>query len=268
MQKLISFLLASVACLSTEAAQWQQLTPISHMLASNEDENIVIIANLIDGRLDLSLFDKSGRTCGNSASSEPSTAGSYKVNGRNIKFLKACQNGSRTMMADTPEGQEIFEKSIISGPATIELESGTALHFNSENFESVKQAMLAAKYEIHPVIILKTDGSNRPTVFGETNLPEETELSVTVRVPGQYGGMANATVHNHRFKAGPFTVNGGPLPPGEAIIDAQTPLPQGQPDSVRQVIGEYGENLRGPLVYTIPGLSGRMIKAITRATIN
>jgi hypothetical protein len=99
-------------------------------------------------------------------------------------------------------------------------------------------------------------------------MPDGTALSIAVRIPGQYGGLQNAEVKGGQFSSGRFNVDGeGPLPSGEAVVEVVLPLPQLQSEAVRAVIGPNGENMTGPLVYTLPGLTGRMIKASTTIQI-
>lgn len=121
---------------------------------------------------------------------------------------------------------------------------------------------------LEPEVEIQVEGGNYPVVHGTTNLPDGTGLSVTVKVLGRYGSIQNAEVSNGKFSTGTFNVEGsGPVPPGTAIIEVVSVLPSMQPDSVKSVIGQNGESMTGPLIYTLPGIPGRMVKATSTASI-
>lgn len=88
----------------------------------------------------------------------------------------------------------------------------------------------------------------RPAIRGETNLPDGTVLMTSVegKDSGFYG-QDKARVSNGRFSSGPFGPLSG-LAPGEYEADVTMPLPRLQDASVRAVIGERGEKLKGKLV--------------------
>lgn len=97
-------------------------------------------------------------------------------------------------------------------------------------------------------ISVEEDSKLRPKIIGETNLPDNTELSVTVSGKStNFTGQDKASVQAGRFQAGPFGPSNG-LNPGQYTVDVVMPIPPIQPDSVRAVIGQNGENLKGSLV--------------------
>jgi hypothetical protein len=92
--------------------------------------------------------------------------------------------------------------------------------------------------------------TKKALVRGRTNLPEGTELMVSVEEPfaGGFRGQSKCTVGARgTFEAGPFGPDGG-LPQGFLKTEVMMPLPMVQPKSVRTAIGERGENLKGPQV--------------------
>lgn len=119
-----------------------------------------------------------------------------------------------------------------------------------------------------PEVTIQADRGGYPIIYGQTNMPDGTLLTVTLRIPGQYGGMQNVEVVNGRFASTRFSVNGErPLPSGKASVEVSSHLPQLQSQEVRAVIGDRGENLEGPLVYSLPGIGGRMIKTTSTLQI-
>lgn len=145
MRKKVVFLLASTLCLSAQAAQWQQFTPTAYLLVPAEDKKVMALASLRGDTISVSLLDASGTLCGRSETNDFSPAGPYKVNGTSVRFIQICLNGNRAIAPETPQGKEFFTKAITSGPATVELDMGVSLHFNSESFDAAKKAMLETR---------------------------------------------------------------------------------------------------------------------------
>jgi hypothetical protein len=95
---------------------------------------------------------------------------------------------------------------------------------------------------------VEEDSTLRPKIVGKTNLPDKTELLVTVSGKStNFTGQEKTSVHAGRFQAGPFGSSSG-LQPGQYTVDVVVAVPLVQPDSVRAVIGQNGENLKGSLV--------------------
>jgi len=87
------------------------------------------------------------------------------------------------------------------------------------------------------------------TVAAETNLPDGTELGATLRASdGSFTAQDRQTVASGTVTFGPFSMRDEPLPPGHYDVDVTMPIARNQPDAVRAVIGEHGENLRGAAV--------------------
>jgi len=93
-----------------------------------------------------------------------------------------------------------------------------------------------------------TDG--KATFTGVTNLPEETILVSELRMiqGGQYIGQADGAVSNGTFEFGPYSTQSGPLPIGKYKFSINVTYAHTQPESVKAIIGDMGENLHGPLV--------------------
>lgn len=88
----------------------------------------------------------------------------------------------------------------------------------------------------------------KPNIGGLTNLPNGTDLMVTVENRLGYSGQQTVKVKDRRFSAGPFSQNGDPLPIARYVVDVVMPIPSVQSEDVRTVIGEKGEKLQGDLV--------------------
>lgn len=91
-------------------------------------------------------------------------------------------------------------------------------------------------------------GSRSPVVHGVTNLPDGTELSVSIQSKaGGFPASDDAVVRDRRFFAGPFYPSEG-LPDGVYTVEFLMPVPSTQSKAVQQVIGAEGEHLKGKLV--------------------
>jgi len=91
--------------------------------------------------------------------------------------------------------------------------------------------------------------TNRPVIAGTTNLPDGTELMLTVsRKRSGYMGEAKVRILSGRFETKPFTNGDLPLLPGTYILEIGTPLEEFQPSVVQSVVGVHYSNLSGPLV--------------------
>lgn len=96
---------------------------------------------------------------------------------------------------------------------------------------------------------VQEDAGRRPVVTGETNLPDGTEGIASIESKTtKKGGSDKFAVQEGRFRAGPFSDGGQGLAPGSYTLDVTIAIAQVQPSQVRAVIGQDGENLRGPLV--------------------
>lgn len=97
--------------------------------------------------------------------------------------------------------------------------------------------------------VVQEDAGRRPVVTGETNLPDGTEGMASIESKTtKKGGSDKFIVQGGRFRAGPFGDGGQGLEPGNYTLDVTIAIAQVQPPQVRAVIGQNGENLRGPLV--------------------
>ena len=98
-------------------------------------------------------------------------------------------------------------------------------------------------------ISAKSDGSTLPRIIGKTNLPNETQLMISVERPENgYGGDAKTLVVNGEFDAGPFSVKGENFKPGEYRLTVIMLDPALQLQHVKDVIGANGKKLTGKLV--------------------
>jgi len=92
--------------------------------------------------------------------------------------------------------------------------------------------------------------SGRIRLDGATNLPTNTKLLVSVkeRMQGGVLGQTKCSVGSDgSFSSEAIGPTGG-LRDGLYIAEVVMPIPRAQPQEVRRIIGENGENLTGPLV--------------------
>ncbi|MCS3835534.1 hypothetical protein HNR03_000114 [Pseudomonas sp. JAI111] len=143
MKRLFIFALTSALSLCAQANQWRQFTSTMYVLDPVENQQVVAMASLFEGEeIVMNLVDMSGSFCKEGQNSAVRPAGPYKVNGTNVKFVQACINGKRILSPETVKGKAFLAKAITAGPATVEIEGSTLLHFSSEDFQSAKKAMV------------------------------------------------------------------------------------------------------------------------------
>lgn len=94
---------------------------------------------------------------------------------------------------------------------------------------------------------IKTE-DGRVIVTGETNLPTDTELMISLsnEATGFFAQDTTAVVAG-KYQAGPLGAKSG-LTDGLYEIEITMPVPAVQPKSVQAAIGEQGEYLFGPLI--------------------
>jgi hypothetical protein len=102
---------------------------------------------------------------------------------------------------------------------------------------------------LEPVIKAILENPSRPIVIGETNLPDDTSLLITIsRKEASYRASDKVVVRDGRFRTTQFSQKGKELNPGTYSVELVMPVAGGQPASVRAVIGDHGEKLIGPTV--------------------
>ena len=90
----------------------------------------------------------------------------------------------------------------------------------------------------------------RVRLHGTTNLPTDTNLMLSVKERAQggfYGQSKCSVAADGLFDSGAFGPRAG-LKDGVYVADVVMPIPHVQPDNVKKIIGENGDNLSGPLV--------------------
>lgn len=96
---------------------------------------------------------------------------------------------------------------------------------------------------------VETNGTRKPKIVGETNLPDGTELGVSIdSTTVKYNAGSKFFVRNGRFESETFSKNQNDLEAGQYTAEVSMPIAQVQTPAVRAVIGQNGENLKGSLV--------------------
>jgi hypothetical protein len=102
-------------------------------------------------------------------------------------------------------------------------------------------------------------------IDGRTNLPEGTELMVSVQRGPVLAGT-KVIVRNGRFSADLYPRQGQPIPSGNYDIEVSTPFADLQPQSVKSVLGPDYSAVTGPLV--VPSqFGGRIIDYTAKVNI-
>jgi len=101
---------------------------------------------------------------------------------------------------------------------------------------------------ITPTLEVFVEDPMRPIFIGKTNLPDGMELMLTVTKPGVTFSQDKVTVVNGGFTSSQFSASGGKYSPGRYDLVVSMGMAELQPASVRAVIGERGEKMRGRFV--------------------
>jgi hypothetical protein len=120
---------------------------------------------------------------------------------------------------------------------------------------------------LEPKLRVFVDNPWRPVVMGTTNLPDGTELMISIsRTHSDYHAQDKTTVSGGHFKSVQFSQAGGDLNPGTYRIELIMPRSIVQPQEVQNVIGHTGEHLTGPLVRRA-GILGATVESTTTFTV-
>jgi hypothetical protein len=96
---------------------------------------------------------------------------------------------------------------------------------------------------------IEVNGSRKPQIVGETNLPDGTELMFSIEGKSvKYNGQSEAVVQSGRFQSESFSYKQNDLAVGQYEAEVSMPISEVQPQTVRNIIGQKGENLKGSLV--------------------
>lgn len=104
------------------------------------------------------------------------------------------------------------------------------------------------------------DDKGMPTFTISTNLPDETELMLTLSNRNNFNAQAKVIVENGTATSETFSDHSKPLS-GEYTLSISMSLPQYQSDAVREVIGENGENMTGQYVEPAEISDSNIVKA-------
>lgn len=104
-------------------------------------------------------------------------------------------------------------------------------------------------YALEPIISVSIETPEMPIIHGITNLPDQTEMLITVNRPATaYAAQDKVTVTSGKFVSSRFSNLGKPLSQGEYKINITVAAAIVQPPSVAAAMGEKGSKLSGPLI--------------------
>ncbi len=112
--------------------------------------------------------------------------------------------------------------------------------------ETVSSDRINVTIFVHPEF--QPDG--HVVICGETNLPQGTELMISLQEQGTSRVYQSkcSVVDGGKFRSESLGPRNSPLPKGAYVADVVMPITRVQPAAVRQVVGDVGEKLTGPLI--------------------
>jgi hypothetical protein len=113
-----------------------------------------------------------------------------------------------------------------------------------------------------PTLTTAIENPVRPIVTGQTNLPDGTQLLLTIsRAESRFEAQSKVKVVKGGFRSEQFSQKGADLNPGKYKLEIVMPVAAVQTPEVRAVIGTNGEKMSGPLVK--PGVVGKVVRYAT-----
>ena len=126
---------SSIDLAQAQTTKWIPLSNSMYVMQTNDDDHIHLMASIDsrDNKLSFSIMDLTGTVCKEDGSvTEPEKFPPIKINGKYVRVLSMCINGSRLIAPETPDGRIYFHDQIQSGKlVTIEIYLGPSpiLHF-------------------------------------------------------------------------------------------------------------------------------------------
>jgi len=116
-------------------------------------------------------------------------------------------------------------------------------------FVALAMTIAVAAQAIEPTMDVFIEGSLRPIIHGSTNLPDGSELIVSIsRRESKYKAQSKVKVADGHFATERFSSKAQPLNPGRYKIEVSMSVAQLQPEQVQAVIGDRGQTMSGKLV--------------------
>ena len=121
----------------------------------------------------------------------------------------------------------------------------------------ISSGVLEEKIDAEMEITAQIESDNLAYVTVETNLPDETNIIVSLVGAGDsddtgyntnYQADDSLQIVDGKAVAGPFSNNGVALPFGDYKVEVTVPLAETQPQDVQKVFGKNMRNVRGDLV--------------------
>jgi hypothetical protein len=157
--------------------------------------------------------------------------------------------GANFMMSSKPDELQLDDNIQASTVDTdtddnIQTSTGDTDMENSQNTELKEEQILPEPEDIYADFWVKVNPDNSFLI--ETNLPDETELSLTLKGRG-YIAQGEAIVKDGQAVSPVFTNHGNALD-GNYELQVLMPIPNVQSDYVKHFIGNYGQYLKGEYV--------------------
>lgn len=153
-----------------------------------------------------------------------------------------------TEKEDSNESLDMSKPDFVSDETT-DISSVSAESMVSEKDENVtlsKEVLESDKLEVSFDVSVDENGG-KPIFTINTNLPDETSLMLTLN-GNNYTAQVQVTVKDGVTSSNAFSSNGNSLAEGEYVLTVSMSIPKLQPDNVRAIIGESGENMTGEYV--------------------
>lgn len=114
-------------------------------------------------------------------------------------------------------------------------------------------------FEVELEVVCDKNGG-KPIFTVETNLPDDTKIMLTLTGGDDYTGQSSFYIEDGTATSDAFSSQGNPLS-GNYTLSVSTPVMSVQDNSVKEILGDSGENMTGEYVVESSTGSGYVVKA-------
>lgn len=132
MLAVLLFAISSIDLVQAQTEKWFPLSNVMYVMKTKDNDKVMLTASIDsrDNEVSFRILDLTGSACKDGAYGEPETLPPYKINGKYIRILSMCINGSQVIAPETPEGRRFLQDQVMSGNMiSIQTNMGPTLHF-------------------------------------------------------------------------------------------------------------------------------------------
>lgn len=145
---IIPIILMIISSTALAQSQWFPLSSSMFVMRSMKNEKVLLSAGIDTRTNDVTfrILDLSGSLCKAGVTSDAEVFPAMKINGKYVRVLSMCINGSQLIAPETTDGNRYFKDQIESGNlVTIETNMGPILSFKGAPPTDLRTKLLTSK---------------------------------------------------------------------------------------------------------------------------